>query len=131
MGTYEHNRKKIARVHEGDAVIFTGEGSGWAVGVVGYRFENADFAQQIWQETKGAAPTTYLSDPSLRFSQPDISYAAINEPLGLKPNNHFQAMAVYDKDGKGDAVVDALYLNVGATTNSWTPQLANAASRSP
>src|SRR5687767_3263005 len=52
-GTYDSNRSKIMRVREGDLVIFTGEGAGWAVGVVGYRFENPLFSETLWKETEG------------------------------------------------------------------------------
>ncbi|WP_127782531.1 hypothetical protein [Rhodococcus sp. X156] len=112
-GTYDQNKALISRVFEGDAVIFTGQGSGWGVGVVGYRFENPVFARKVWRETEGKG--TYQHIYSLaRFHKTAIPYADINAPLGLKPTNHFQGMAVYDRDGRGDLLVEALHLDVGA-----------------
>lgn len=105
-GTYEANRKKIERVHEGDIVVFTGQGAAWAVGVVGYRFENDAFAKAIWVEhpEKGAYSHVY----SLTFfEQVTIPYPVVNAPLGNSPTNHFQAMAVYDGE-RADRLVDAL-----------------------
>jgi hypothetical protein len=84
-GTYEHNRTKIMRVHEGDLVIFTGEGSGWAIGVVGYRFENPDFARAVWQETRGKGTYSHIYSLA-RFETVEIPYPMINEPLGNSLN---------------------------------------------
>ena len=124
-GTYEHNRSKILRVFEGDAVIFTGEGQAWAAGVVGYRFENEAFAQKVWQETEGKG--TYRHIYSLaNFETVDIPYPAINEPLGLRPGNHFQGMVVYDRDGKGDVLADALHLELGGDYLLADARLASA-----
>ncbi|MCZ2261740.1 hypothetical protein [Isoptericola sp. QY 916] len=105
-GTYEANRQKIMRVNEGDVVVFTGQGAGWAIGVVGYRFENEAFAKEIWVEhpEKGAYSHIY----SLTyFAELELPYAFINQPLGLNPANHFQSMAVYD-DIRGARLLDAL-----------------------
>lgn len=113
-GTYAHNAAKIARVREGDVVLFTGRGHCWAVGVMGYRFDNADFAQVLWRETQGKG--TYQHVYALAaFEYADIPYEAINQPLGLKPSNHFQSMTVYDRGGKAEAIMDALHLQVPST----------------
>lgn len=109
-GTYQHNGDKIARVHEGDVVLFTGQGGAWAVGVVGHRFENPGFARSLWVETTGKG--TYRHVYALaRYQEVDIPYTDINRPLGFKPSNHFQGMAVYEGD-RADTVIDALRIDI-------------------
>jgi hypothetical protein len=111
-GTYEHNAAKINRVREGDVVLFTGQNEVWAIGVVGYRFENASLAAAMWMNhpDKGTYRHIYAVTQLERLSVP---YAVVNRALGLKETNHFQSMAVYD-DGRGQAVIDVLHLEVPA-----------------
>ena len=110
-GTYEHNAAKIQRVREGAVVAFTGQGGVWALGVVGFRFENPEFAATLWEETEGKG--TYRHIYSLaRFEEVSLPYAAINAPLGNKLTNHFQGMAVYDTGDRAQRVIDALRLEV-------------------
>lgn len=119
-GTYPHNATKINRVHEGDFVIFTGEGRAWAVGVVGLRFDNEAFARRLWRDhpDKGSYEHVY----SLRkFEEVHIPYPAINRPLDNSLTYPFQAMAVYE-GAKADALVDALQL----TGESIEPAYADA-----
>lgn len=94
-------------------MIFTGQGRAWALGTVGYRFDNDQFASALWQETQDKG--TYRHIYSLAsFEEVDVPYAAINEPLGLLPTNHFQTMTVYDRHGKAEAVAEALHLRLTA-----------------
>lgn len=109
-GTYAHNQRKIQRVHEGDAVLFTGGGIGvWAVGVVGYRFESEPFASELWNthHEKGVYRHMYSL---ARFEEIEIPYAAVNAPLGNRDTNHFQQMAVYSGE-RARAVIDVLSLD--------------------
>lgn len=109
-GTYDHNRKKIERIAEGDPVLFTGQGGVWAIGTVGYRFENEDFARALWNvhPEKGAYRHVYSLTS---FEEVDIPYAVVNEPLGNKASNHFQQMSVY-AEGRAQAVIDTLRLDL-------------------
>jgi hypothetical protein len=111
-GTYEHNAAKIGRVHEGDVVLFTGQNEVWAIGVVGYRFENASLAAAMWTNhpDKGTYRHIYAVTQLERLSVP---YAVVNRALGLKETNHFQSMAVYDEE-RAQAVIDVLHLEVPA-----------------
>ena len=62
-------------------------------------------------ETEGKG--TYRHIYSLAsFETVNIPYPDINGPLGLRPNNHFQSMVIYDKDGR-DALASALHLELG------------------
>lgn len=108
-GTYQHNTTKIARVHEGDVVLFTGQNEIWAIGVVGLRFENPSFASSLWlsHPDKGTYRHVYAVTQLERVSVP---YAVVNRALGLKESNHFQAMAVYEGD-RAQAVIDVLHLD--------------------
>lgn len=132
-GTYEANRKKIERVREGDLVVFTGQGAAWAIGVVGYRFENDAFAKTLWVEhpEKGAYSHVY----SLTFfEQVTIPYPVVNAPLGNSPANHFQAMAVYEGE-RADRLVDALRTELptlfGFLYDGEDESLATALERDP
>ncbi|WP_456788339.1 hypothetical protein [Cellulomonas sp. P5_C5] len=105
-GTYRHNLKKYQRVTEGDLVLFTGGGGIWATGTIGFQFKNARFAAALWHShpEKGIYEYAYSVDD---YALVHIPYALVNEALGLKPSNHFQAMASYE--GKqADAVYAAL-----------------------
>lgn len=107
-GTYHHNLTKYSRVAEGDPVLFTGGGGIWAIGRIGFQFQNRDFAQQIWKShpEKGVYEHVYsVTD----FELVSIDYAVVNAALGLKPSNHFQGMASYD-GAKAEAVIEALGL---------------------
>jgi hypothetical protein len=109
-GTYGYNEAKISRVHEGDVVLFTGQGGAWAVGTIGYRFENAAFARTLWVETQGKGSYQHIYSLA-RYREVTIPYAAMNEPLGHKLTNHFQQIAVYD-DYRAQAAIEALRLDV-------------------
>lgn len=109
-GTYDHNRAKIARVREGDVVLFTGQGRVWAIGTVGFTFRSEPFAKSLWLEhsEKGSYEHVYSLS---RFEEVDVPYAVVNEALGLNPRNHFQGMVVYE-GARADAVVETLRLDV-------------------
>lgn len=113
-GTYDRNRGKIERVHEGDAVLFTGQGGVWAVGAVGFRFENDAFARALWltHPEKGAYQHVYSLT---RFEEVQIPYSVVNGALGLKPKNHFQAMAVY-AGNKAELVIETLRIELPTPT---------------
>lgn len=112
-GTYEGNAALIARVHEGDVVLFTGQNRVWAVGVVGLRFTNTAFAEAVWlaHPEKG----TYRHIYSLvRFEPVDVPYSVVNNVLGYEESYHFQGMVVYD-GSRADALIDELRLDVPET----------------
>ncbi|MBO0898926.1 hypothetical protein J1G44_06195 [Cellulomonas sp. zg-ZUI199] len=107
-GTYRHNLKKYERVTEGDPVLFTGGGGIWATARIGFQFRNKRFAEELWHShpEKGVYEYVYsVTD----YARADIAYAAINAELGLKPTNHFQAMASYE-GAKAETVIAALGL---------------------
>ncbi len=99
-------------MHEGDVVLFTGQNEVWAIGVVGYRFENASLAAAMWttHPDKGTYRHIYAVTQFERLSVP---YAVVNRALGLKETNHFQSMAVYDAE-RAQAVIDVLHLDLPA-----------------
>jgi hypothetical protein len=108
-GTYTHNASQIARVHEGALVLFTGGNRCFAWGVVGVRFDNAEFARVLWQATEDKG--TYAHVYSLaRFERVDIPYDTLRTVLG--PKYPFRGLTVYDADGKGDAMVETLGLDL-------------------
>lgn len=107
-GTYQHNASKIARVREGDVVLFTGLNEVWAIGVVGYCFDSTAFAEELWNShpDKGTYRHIYAVT---HLERVNIPYAVVNRALGLMESNHFQQMSVYT-DSQARAVVDVLHL---------------------
>ncbi|MFE7504021.1 hypothetical protein [Promicromonospora sp. NPDC057488] len=105
-GTYDTNRDKIERIHEGDAVIFTGQGAVWAIGAVGFRFENDEFAQALWltHPEKGAYQHVYSLS---RFEEVQIPYEVLNGLLGYKEAFNFRRMLVHEGD-TADRVIEEL-----------------------
>lgn len=108
-GTYPPNYPRIRQVSEGDYVLFTGQSRVWAIGEMGYRFDNRNFASALWpsQPDKGVYEHVYALS---RFEPVSVSYADVNRALGNKLGNNFQQMTVVS-GRRADDLVEALRLD--------------------
>jgi hypothetical protein len=110
-GAFSKFDAQIDGLIAGDVILFTGQKRVQAVGRVGCKLRNKSLADALWTPDISDGRSWNNVYTILDFqSQPDLTYEAIREAAGYKPNDYFMATRVLSPD-KSKAVIARLRLN--------------------
>ncbi|MFC6881554.1 hypothetical protein [Actinomadura yumaensis] len=104
-GASSFQNSKMARVHFGDVVLFTGQKKVCGIGEVGVLFDNAAFADTLWTPDKDGSWNNVYS--LLSFQPTEIPYEEIWALPGFNEGDNFMGLRILD-DGKTKAVLQGL-----------------------
>lgn len=99
----------VARLQEGDFVLFTGKSMVRGIGEVGVRFQNQAFADSMWtpDPDRGLWRNVYSLQS---FTPVEIPYDTLRGALETSPNDNFMGMRVVADPEKVAAVTEAFGL---------------------
>lgn len=104
MGAVSFQNSKMARVNFGDVVLFTGQKKVRGVGEVGFRFDNADFADTLWKPEKDSWNNVYSL---LSFQSVEIGYEEIWALPGFNAGDNFMGLRILTGE-KADTLLQGL-----------------------
>ncbi len=122
-GATSNHDGRMANLHRGDVILFTGGKIVRAVGEVGYSFRNPAFADTLWSahSARGSYHNVYSL---LAFQLTDIPYEEIWALPGFTENDNFVGLRFLDRD-KSDTVLDGLAIRtITAATQEASQQVA-------